>query len=154
MKERVRAALLDGDDLIVFRRQRPGVPVYWALPGGGVEPEDADLVAALRRELDEELKAAIGEPVLLATRQTTYADGKSPVQHLFGCRLISMDFDNRHGPEFSDPAKGEYAVARIPLTPEALADLRLFPSELADYLREHADEVRKTVPPVQRPLTR
>ncbi|NUO59574.1 MAG: NUDIX hydrolase [Hamadaea sp.] len=142
MKERVRAALLDGDDLVVFRRQRPGVPVYWALPGGGVEPEDADLVAALRRELDEELKAVIAEPVLLTSRETPYADGKSPLQHLYAARLISMDFDQRHGPEFSDPAKGEYAIDRIPLTKQALADCQLFPPELADYLREHLDELR------------
>ncbi|MEV6966799.1 NUDIX domain-containing protein [Hamadaea sp. NPDC051192] len=143
MKERVRAALLEGDNLVVFRRQRPGVPVYWALPGGGVEPEDADLVAALRRELDEEMKAEIGEPVLLTSRVTPYADGKSPLQHLFAARLISMDFAKRHGPEFSDPSKGEYAVDRIPLTKQALADRELFPPELADYLREHVDEVSR-----------
>ncbi|MCP2323796.1 8-oxo-dGTP pyrophosphatase MutT (NUDIX family) [Hamadaea flava] len=143
MKERVRAALLEGDNLVVFRRQRPGVPVYWALPGGGVEPEDADLVAALRRELDEEMKAEIGEPVLLTSRETPYADGKSPLQHLFAARLISLDFAKRHGPEFSDPSKGEYAVERIPLTKEALTDCRLFPPELADYLREHVDEVSR-----------
>jgi 8-oxo-dGTP pyrophosphatase MutT (NUDIX family) len=148
MKERVRAALLDGDDLVVFRRQRPGVPVYWALPGGGVEPQDADLVAALRRELDEEMKAVIGEPILLTSRETPYADGKTPLQHLFGARLISMDFAARFGPEFSDPAKGEYAVDRIPLTPSALAGLRLFPPELADFLRENAEKVRAEIPPV------
>ena len=143
MKERVRAALLEGNDLVVFRRQRPGVPVYWALPGGGVEREDADLVAALRRELDEELKAVIGEPVLLTSRETPYADGKTPLQHLFAARLISMDFDQRHGPEFDDPTKGEYAVDRIPLT--KLADYPLFPPELADYLREHAEEVARVL---------
>jgi 8-oxo-dGTP pyrophosphatase MutT (NUDIX family) len=148
MKERVRAALLDGDDIVLFQRTRPGVPVYWALPGGGVEPQDADLLAALRRELDEELRAQVAEPVWLATRETRFPDGHMPVQHLFGCRLLSMDFANRHGPEFSDPSKGHYEVARVPFTTAALGDLRLFPVELADYLRVSVPAVLAAVPPL------
>ncbi|NUT33651.1 MAG: NUDIX hydrolase [Hamadaea sp.] len=151
MKERVRAALLDGDSLVVFRRTRPGVPVYWALPGGGVEPQDADLLAALHRELDEELRARVTTPVLLTSRQTVYPDGHAPLQHLFGCRLLEMDFDNRHGPEFSNPARGIYEVERLPFRAGALDGVRLFPEELGAYLRDNVDEVLAAVPVARGP---
>lgn len=35
MIERVRAVLVTEDDsMLVIRRTKPGVPVYWVLPGG------------------------------------------------------------------------------------------------------------------------
>ena len=36
---------------------------YWLTPGGGVEPEDATVVDALHREVDEELGAKITDVV-------------------------------------------------------------------------------------------
>jgi ADP-ribose pyrophosphatase YjhB (NUDIX family) len=139
---RVRAVLLDGDDIVLFRRTRPGVPVYWAFPGGGVEKRDADLEAALLRELDEELCARVAEPVPLTSQEIVDPAGRAEVQHLYACRLHSMDFDNRHGPEFSDPAKGGYEVVRLPFTAEGLAGLRLVPPPLADYVRANIDTIR------------
>jgi 8-oxo-dGTP pyrophosphatase MutT (NUDIX family) len=139
---RVRAVLLDGDDIVLFRRTRPGVPVYWAFPGGGVEKQDADLEAALLRELDEELCARVAGPVPLTSRKIVNLFGRTEVQHLYACRLHSMDFDNRHGPEFSDPAKGRYEVVRLPFTAEGLAGLRLVPPPLADYVRANIDAIR------------
>jgi 8-oxo-dGTP pyrophosphatase MutT (NUDIX family) len=145
MGERVRAALLDGDEIVLFKRTRPGVPVYWSLPGGGVEPRDADLVSALRRELDEELLAQVSEPVWLIERETTDLEGRQHRQHLYACRLVSMDFDQRHGPEFSNPKKGLYEVERLPFTVAALQVTRVVPPELAKYLRDNVDEVKAAV---------
>jgi 8-oxo-dGTP pyrophosphatase MutT (NUDIX family) len=139
----VRAVLLDGDEIVVFRRTRPGVPVYWAFPGGGVEKEDPDLESALLRELDEELSARVGELVPLITLANLNPQGKPELQHLYACRLISMDFDSRHGPEFSNPDKGGYEVERVAFTPEALGDLLLVPPPLADYVRANLDTIRE-----------
>ena len=66
VKRTARAVLLDGDDLILIKRTKPGVDPYWLTPGGGVEPEDATVVEALHRELDEELGAARLHPQLRA----------------------------------------------------------------------------------------
>lgn len=56
MKERVRAILLTtAGSMLVINRICPGIPPYQVLVGGGVEPEDADLEAALLREVHEEI---------------------------------------------------------------------------------------------------
>ncbi|WP_449344037.1 NUDIX domain-containing protein [Streptomyces pactum] len=62
VKRTARALLIDGEDepeLVLIKRTKPGEPPYWITPGGGVEPEDASVVAALHRELDEELGATV-----------------------------------------------------------------------------------------------
>jgi 8-oxo-dGTP pyrophosphatase MutT (NUDIX family) len=143
---RVRALLFDGDEIVLFRRKRPGVPVYWAFPGGGVEKEDADLEAALRRELDEELYARAGALVPLVT--VPYRDllGRPEIQHLYACRLLSMDFGRRHGAEFGNPAKGSYEVVRVPFTVEALSALRIIPEPLGDYVVANVAAIRATRP--------
>jgi len=48
------AALLDGDERVLLVRTRK-LPLHWQPPGGGVDPEDSSPVAALVREMDEEL---------------------------------------------------------------------------------------------------
>jgi ADP-ribose pyrophosphatase YjhB (NUDIX family) len=139
---RVRAVLLDGDEIVLFRRTRPGVPVYWAFPGGGVEKRDADLEAALRRELDEELYARVAGLVPLVALATEDLPGRTETQHLYACRLVSMDFERRHGAEFDNPAKGTYEVVRVPFTIEALSAVLLVPPPLADYVRANVDTIR------------
>ncbi|RSM34881.1 NUDIX hydrolase, partial [Actinoplanes sp. ATCC 53533] len=55
MKDRVRAVLVTPNDkVLLIRRERPHTPVYWVLPGGGVESTDASREDALRREVHEE----------------------------------------------------------------------------------------------------
>ncbi len=59
----MRVLLVDGDDrLLLFRDSDPGltpVPVFWITPGGGVDPGESDLTAAIR-EIAEETGLAIG----------------------------------------------------------------------------------------------
>jgi 8-oxo-dGTP pyrophosphatase MutT (NUDIX family)/predicted house-cleaning noncanonical NTP pyrophosphatase (MazG superfamily) len=129
VRHSVRAILLDGDDLILFKRVRPGRPPYWITPGGGIEPDDASPEAALRRELDEELGATTGPAVPVAVltepgaRHTVYA-----------CRLHALDLSRRSGPEFGDPAMGTHEIQRIPCTAEAIRAVNLVPAPLADFL--------------------
>ncbi|WP_230686516.1 NUDIX domain-containing protein [Catellatospora vulcania] len=138
----MRAVLLDGDDMILFERTRPGVPQrYWATPGGGVDRGDANLLAALHRELDEELRAVVTPPVPLTFVDTQREDGRWQRQHLFACRLVSMDVAGRHGHEFTDPAKGTYDVVRVPFTAEAVGELNMQPEGVAAYLITAIDQV-------------
>ena len=65
LRHAVRALILDEDDRILLCRfvfPHPAVPngtkVVWAAPGGGVEAGET-LLAALRRELDEEVGLAV-----------------------------------------------------------------------------------------------
>ncbi|WP_067793788.1 NUDIX hydrolase [Actinomadura formosensis] len=145
VRRAVRALLLDGDALVLFRRTRPDRPVYWTTPGGKIEPADASPEAALRRELDEELGATAG-PV----RQVFACAEQSPelcrLNTFYVCRLLTMDLSRRHGPEFDDPANGRYDVDLVPCAPADLASINLIPGLLAAYLADHAADLAALVP--------
>jgi len=64
----MRVLLVDeADRILLFRDSDPGitpVPVFWITPGGGVDPGESDLQAAVR-EVAEETGLAIGEDELV-----------------------------------------------------------------------------------------
>lgn len=126
----VRAIAFDEDDrLILIKRTRPGMGVYWVTPGGGVEDDDACLVSALRRELYEELhaEAEIGDEVL-----TLNEDGIET--HVFVARILDMAPELRTGAEFSDPLKGTYELQCIEMSVEAITALNAQPSGVKRFL--------------------
>jgi 8-oxo-dGTP pyrophosphatase MutT (NUDIX family) len=147
VKRTARAILLDGDDLILIKRTRPGVAPYWVTPGGGVEDTDSTVVDALHREVDEELGAKITDVVPcfvdtvehIAERASDISGVK--VQHFFVCRLESMDLSLRHGPEVDAP-RGEYEIVRVPFSRVGIASVRLVPLSLRHYLDGNIEGVR------------
>ncbi|WP_371675917.1 NUDIX domain-containing protein [Streptomyces sp. NBC_01276] len=131
MIERVRAVLVTADDtMLVIRRTRPGIPEYWVLPGGGVEPSDESREAALHREIHEEIAGKADIVRLLHTMET---DDERQLFYL--ARVATWSFDDRTGPEFSAEGRGEYALEEVPLTPEGLDGIDLKPEEIAHVLR-------------------
>ncbi|WP_328941858.1 NUDIX domain-containing protein [Streptomyces sp. NBC_00250] len=131
MIERVRAVLVTADDtMLVIRRTRPGIPEYWVLPGGGVEPSDASREAALHREIHEEIAGKADIVRLLHTMET---DDERQLFYL--ARIATWSFDDRTGPEFSAEGRGEYALEEVPLTLEGLDGIDLKPEEIARVLR-------------------
>jgi 8-oxo-dGTP pyrophosphatase MutT (NUDIX family) len=112
MIERVRALLVTPvGTMLAIRRDRPGQPVYWVLPGGHVDPGDADREAALRREIAEEIA---GEPQVVSL--VHILDGADERQYFYLARITTWSFEDRTGPEFSEPGQGEYRLEEIPLT--------------------------------------
>ncbi|MFG2351541.1 NUDIX domain-containing protein [Streptomyces phaeochromogenes] len=136
IRRNVRAVLLDGVHLVFLRRGWPGGPSYYETVGGGVEPDDADLEGALRREVMEEIGATIG-PVAEFLTVTEPGERVTVVQHYFLADVLDMDLDRRNGPEMHDPDIGEFSPVRVALDVSAVAALELQPTELADYLRDH-----------------
>ncbi|MER7133368.1 NUDIX hydrolase [Streptosporangium saharense] len=132
----VRAVLLDDDRLVLFRRTVPGQDLYWSIPGGHVEPQDASLEHTLHREVLEELGAVVSDVTPLTTLECVRDDGVK-TQHVYGCRLVSMDPALRCGPEFSDPARGVYEVVRLPLDPGEITAINIIPPELGSYLADN-----------------
>ena len=55
MKGRVRAVIIQDRKALLLKRTKKDQPVYYAFPGGGIEPEDKGPESALERECMEEL---------------------------------------------------------------------------------------------------
>ena len=134
MTDRVRALLITPDgNLVTIRRVRPGQDPYWVLPGGGVE-DGEDLETALARELREEIAANADVHSLLHT-----LDQGADRQYFYLARVHawSAKASDRSGPEFTDPARGEYHLQLLPLTAEAVGAINLKPDALARFLLSH-----------------
>lgn len=130
--ERVRAVLITPDNtLLLIKRIRPGIPPYWVIPGGKVEPTDAGREDALLREIREEI-AGEGEILsLLHTMET--ADER---QLFYLAKVRTWSFEDRTGPEFSQEGRGQYLLEEIALTTDALDAVDLKPEEIAAVLRD------------------
>ncbi|OEU96145.1 NUDIX domain-containing protein [Streptomyces oceani] len=159
VKRTARAILLDGRDMILIKRTKPGQQPYWITPGGGVEPEiDTSVVAALHREVSEELGAKVTDvvPAFVDTVPHPLTDDSpalsepSPqgvkVQHFFVCRLAFMDPTRRHGPEVEEPC-GEYEIVRIPFSRAGVASVEVVPPSLREYLDRNIEGVRALLAP-------
>jgi 8-oxo-dGTP pyrophosphatase MutT (NUDIX family) len=134
MTNRVRALLITPDgDLLTFRRVRPGQDTYWVIPGGGVEDGES-LEAALARELREEIAATADIHSLVYI-----LDHGGDRQYFYLSRVGSWSAQaaDRDGPEFTDPARGEYHLQIVPLTTEAVERIDLKPDALAQFLLTH-----------------
>lgn len=134
---RVRALLITQDgDLLAIRRIRPGREPYWVLPGGGVE-DGEDLETALARELREELAATADIHGLVYI-----LDGPQNRQYFYlaSAQSWSASPADRSGPEFADPARGDYQPQPVPLTIQALSGIDLKPEAFAQFLRQHVRE--------------
>ena len=137
MAERVRGILITPKGgLLTIKRVRPGVKPYWVLPGGGVEPGDASLEGALAREIREELA---GDAVVHSLVHIEHQGDER--QYFYLARIAHWDTDRRTGPEFTDPARGEYIVEPIPLTTEDLARITLVPASIAKLIATHTTDL-------------
>jgi ADP-ribose pyrophosphatase YjhB (NUDIX family) len=136
MIERVRAVLVTPtDEILLIRRERPGVPTYWVLPGGHVEPADANREDALRREVHEELA---GTPEIHSLIQVI--DGPDDRQYIYLAHIANWSFPDRSGPEFLEGGRGSYDLDTVPIAAEALAAVNLKPDPLARLLAKVLDE--------------
>ncbi|WP_456249245.1 NUDIX domain-containing protein [Longispora urticae] len=133
VRRAARAVLYDDEGkLLLIRRTKSNRPVYFTTPGGGIEPGDSSPVDALRRELREELGATADRYQQVLVNTFPYGEGVV-VQYFFVCRLVALDMSARHGPEFDDPSRGRYDLARV-MPPAGLTGLRLRPEGLTDFL--------------------
>ena len=140
VKRNARAILLDGDELVLMKRTKPGRDPYWVTVGGGVEEEDDSIEAALRREIFEELGGTL-EKAELVHLITDHLDDGIGVQHIFAARLAGMDQSVRTGTEFAKPERGGYDIVRVPFTAGAVNELDLMPPELAEFIAANIDAI-------------
>ncbi|NUT35187.1 MAG: NUDIX domain-containing protein [Hamadaea sp.] len=135
---RARALLITpGGNVLTVRRHRPGHEPYWMLPGGGIEPDDTSLEAAVLREVTEEtggrpdLHRLVDISPLYGTRHAIYVG-----------RIDAWDERRRTGPELDNPV-GSYHLEEIPVDPDRLADGTIWPTtamaSVAAHVRRGAD---------------
>ncbi len=144
VNQRVRAILLTGaDSLLLFKRVKPHKrEPYWVAPGGGVETCDQSLIAALERELREELGAraiVLDTAFVLEHRKA----GKQLEEHFFVCLLLEYDLSKRYGPEFADPTRGEFIPQEVPLEAQALRGINIKTRQLRNWLLHNLDSLRE-----------
>jgi 8-oxo-dGTP pyrophosphatase MutT (NUDIX family) len=130
-----RAILIDDDgSLVLIRRTKQGVPVYWTTAGGGVDDTDASPEAAMHREIFEELGATATGATQVFLVSTPTESGVR-IQHVFVARLTSLDLSLRNGPELTNPNAGRYDPDRVSLlTDEALEAIDLRAPELKAFI--------------------
>ncbi|MBZ0281757.1 MAG: NUDIX domain-containing protein [Anaerolineae bacterium] len=143
INHRVRALLLTPrHTLMMMKRVRDGVSPYYVAPGGGVEPIDASLEAALHREIAEELGGTVTiVREVFRTEHPGETDliGWTVQHHYFICHLLGYDLSQRNGPEFSNPAKGQYIPEEFPLIRDSFIDLNILPAELGHFLASNVE---------------
>jgi len=143
INQRVRAIILtDSGKLLFIRREKPNKPAYWVAPGGGVEEIDTDILSCLHRELYEELGARV-EVITHAFELRHHKGGKNLEEHFYICRLISYDLNERHGPEFDDPARGEFIPVEVEIDPGVLRGLDFKTPELRDWIIDNLRHLRE-----------
>ncbi|MEV6117572.1 NUDIX hydrolase [Streptomyces sp. NPDC052109] len=137
VRHHVRAVLLDDGRLVFPRRGWPGGSPCYTTVGGGVEPYDADLEAALRREVMQEIGATIGAPTEFPAF-TEPGEKITVVQHYSRADVLDVHPNRRGGPEPDDPDAGDFSPVRVALDSSAVAELGLQAPEPASCLCEHA----------------
>jgi len=134
VKRAARAILIDeNQQLVLIKRSKEGQAPYWTAPGGGVEADDASIEQALLRELREELGAEVSgvQQVFLVSNATGEGVG---VQHIFVCRLDSLDLSRQSGPEFAEPGRGSYDLDRVTLDADGSVAVDLKPAALKEFI--------------------
>lgn len=144
IKSSARVVLLDGATLLLFKRTRPGQAPYWTTIGGGVEPEDPGVEAALHREVFEEIGGTVHSAQLIHLITERVPDGLK-VQYIFAARLASMDPGLRTGGEFGQPERGGYEIVRVPFTAESVRGIALVPASLRGFIAANIEAIRSVL---------
>ncbi|MEK7117630.1 MAG: NUDIX domain-containing protein [Patescibacteria group bacterium] len=113
MKKKVRAIIIkDGSVLLIYRSKHG--QEYFVFPGGSIEKEDKDDMAALIRECKEELGVDVSVGNLITS--SIFDGGKEPQQEMFYfCSIISGELGTGNGPEFQGKTgyEGTYTLCWV-----------------------------------------
>lgn len=124
----------DGSKVLGIIRQKPGRDPYIVYPGGGIEEEDSTAIAAIRRELLEELNLH-DEDILLDERVLRFSDEVGGDQFYYlGVAREEFEDLTIHGPESErdQSISGTYLPAWIPIGQSVSANFQ--PPEVSQLI--------------------
>jgi len=136
---RVKAILWTADNtIVVIRRERNSQAPYRVFPGGGLEPTDKDEIAALHREIREELCGKIIPLKRIYILRRDLNDGRQQEERFWLCNILSWDTNGGTGNEWKikDP-DNVYSIEEIKLSSDALLNANLKPEEVRDLLMKN-----------------
>ena len=143
-RDAVRVVVLDTDDrVLLFRTWHTSNPTeWWELPGGGIEPNETYLEAAIR-ELHEEtgivvVPAQVSKPTWRRTATFRYRHARR-LQHEV---VVTARLDHRGAePDVSrqlDYEREDYTSSRwLPVAEVCASRERFYPGRLPEYLATH-----------------
>ncbi len=136
MKERVRAIIKEGENILLIHRIKKGRE-YWVFPGGGVEKTDTDHNLALIRECDEELGVDVQVGDLFTTYEFGEAD-KEQCEYFYFCEITGGKLGTGSGPEFQEGThyEGMYALEWVSLKDFSLKNIQ--PEDVKKELQKEA----------------
>lgn len=133
MRTAVRALIENQGNILFIKRSRNG-DVYYVLPGGGVEEDDADPEDALRREIREELsvEGTIGDQVFefFDTFQ-----GVTTHQIIFECVIPTTSVSLGEGPERKQQSP-ENAYEMIWVPSKDMSTIGIRPPQLGEWMQK------------------
>ena len=95
MKQVVAALITRGEDILICQRKHDQpMPLKWEFPGGKIEPGE-EQVAALRRELEEELGILATIDQKVASLQHQYKNGGAVELHFYRVRRFQGEMENK-----------------------------------------------------------
>lgn len=131
MKERVRAIIKKGNEILLIHRIKKGRE-YWVFPGGGVENGE-DLETAMKRECKEELGVEI--KVIENFTSERFDRGEvEQLEHFYFCDIVSGELGTGDGPEYdvNSDYEGIHEIEWLCINDLLNYDLR--PKEVASKL--------------------
>lgn len=138
IRNAARAVILEENRLLVLRKEGGGLGTRYALPGGGMHPEE-DLMQALLRECEEEINTTVTVERLLHVADFFKNSTSQPnclrhvVEFLFLCRVPS-----HYQPQSGfHPDKHQVAVEWVDC--DKIPDLNLSPGYLSSCLPPTVD---------------
>ena len=136
MKERVRAIIKMGDEILLIHRIKKERE-YWVFPGGGIEKNDENKKTALIRECSEELGVKVRVGALFAS-SVLGEPGNEQCEYFYSCDIIGGELGTGSGPEFQKGTnyEGMYALEWISLDDFPLKNIQ--PAEIKEKLLREA----------------